>query len=91
MGHVVVWREELDLGFAAIDDENDVIDRHRRFGDVRRQDHLRNALVHMAEHLKMSIKSTRECFDTFKVEFKSQLYKYGQGIVLQLSIDWFDK
>ncbi len=52
VGHVVVWREELDLGFAAVDDENDVIDRHRRFGDVRRQDHLRNALVHMAEHLK---------------------------------------
>ena len=52
MRHVVVRSEELDLGLAAVDDEDDVVNGHRRFGDVRRQDDLRHAVVHVTEHLK---------------------------------------
>lgn len=33
-GHVVVRREHLHLGLAAVDDEYDVVDRDGRFRDV---------------------------------------------------------
>ena len=52
VGHVVVRREELDLGLAAVDDEHDVVDRHRSFSDVGRNDHLGHSFVDPAEHLR---------------------------------------
>jgi hypothetical protein len=52
VGHVVVGGEELDLRLAAVDDEDDVVDCHRRFCDVRRQNHFCDAIANMTEDLK---------------------------------------
>ena len=51
VSHVVVRRKKLDLGFAAVDDEHDVINCNASLGNVRRQDHLCDALTDVAEHL----------------------------------------
>lgn len=39
------------LDLAAVDDEADAVDRHRRLADVRRKDALAHALGRDVEHL----------------------------------------
>ena len=50
VGDVVVRGEEFHLGFAAVDDEDDIVDGERRFSDVRREDHLGDAVGDRVEH-----------------------------------------
>lgn len=61
VGHVVVRGEELDLGLAAVDDEDDVVNCHRRFGDVRRQDDFSDALSNVAKDLLLTFFKIKCC------------------------------
>ena len=53
VGHVVVRGEELHLGLAGVDHEDDVVDRDGGLGDVGRQDDLGHAVRDVAKHLPL--------------------------------------
>jgi len=41
VGHVVVRGKQFHLGFARVNDEDNVIDCHRGLGNIGRQNHLK--------------------------------------------------